>query len=83
MNNSFFNRKFVIQGIFITIALVIVARLFYLQIIDDRYLLSANNNVMRKVIVYPARGVILDRDGQVLVQNERSKISTPSCFATF
>lgn len=70
MNNSFFNRKFVIQGIFIAIALVIVARLFYLQIIDDRYLLSANNNVMRKVIVYPARGVILDRDGQVLVQNE-------------
>ncbi|MFZ4260722.1 penicillin-binding protein 2 [Sphingobacterium sp. HJSM2_6] len=70
MNNSFFNRKFVIQGIFIAIALVIVARLFYMQVIDDKYLLSANNNVMRKVIVYPARGVILDRNGKVLVQNE-------------
>jgi len=68
--NSFFQRKYVIQGIFITIALVIIARLFYLQIIDESYLLSANNNVLRKVIVYPARGVILDRNGEVLVQNE-------------
>ena len=70
MNNSYFNRKFVIQGIFIAIALVIVARLFYIQVIDDKYLLSANNNVMRKKIIYPARGVILDRNGKVLVQNE-------------
>lgn len=68
--NSFFERKYVIQVIFVTIALIIVARLFYLQIIDDKYLLSANNNVLRKVMVYPARGVILDRNGQVLVQNE-------------
>jgi len=68
--NSFFARKYVIQGIFISIALVIIARLFYLQIIDDSYILSANNNVLRKVIVYPARGVILDRNNKVLVQNE-------------
>lgn len=70
MNNSYFNRKYVIQGIFISIAIIIVARLFYIQIIDESYLLSANNNVMRKVIVYPARGIILDRNGKVMVQNE-------------
>ena len=68
--NSFFERKYVIQGIILIIALSIVARLFYLQIIDDSYLLSANNNVLRKVIEYPARGVILDRNGKILVQNE-------------
>ncbi|QBQ42257.1 penicillin-binding protein 2 [Sphingobacterium psychroaquaticum] len=70
MNNSFFARKFVIQGIFIAIAIIIVARLFYIQIIDKSYLLSANNNVLRKVVVYPARGVVFDRNGKVLVQNE-------------
>lgn len=70
MNNSFFTRKYVIQAIFIVTAIVIVARLFYIQVIDDKYLLSANNNVLRKVVVYPARGVILDRNGAVLVQNE-------------
>lgn len=70
MNNSFFERKFVIIGIFIAVALIIIARLFYLQIIDDSYLLSANNNVLRKTVVYPARGVILDRNGEILVQNQ-------------
>lgn len=70
MNNSFFERKYIILGIFIAIALIIVARLFYLQIIDDSYILSANNNVLRKTVVYPARGVILDRNGKVLVQNK-------------
>lgn len=68
--NSYFERKYVIQGIILIIALTIVARLFYLQVIDDSYLLSANNNVLRKVIEYPARGVILDRNGKILVQNE-------------
>ncbi|HWV75051.1 MAG TPA: penicillin-binding protein 2 [Pseudosphingobacterium sp.] len=68
--NSFFERKYIIQGIFIAAALLLALRLFYLQIIDDSYLLSANNNVLRKVVIYPARGVILDRKGKILVQNE-------------
>lgn len=68
--NSYFARRYVIQGIFIAIALIIVARLFYLQVVADKYLLSANNNVLRKMVVYPARGAILDRNGEVLVQNE-------------
>lgn len=68
--NSFFQRKYIIQGIILIVALTLIARLFYLQIIDDSYLLSANNNVLRKVIEYPARGIILDRNGKILVQNE-------------
>ncbi len=68
--NSFFPRRYVIQGIFLAIALVLLLRLFYIQVIDKSYFLSANNNVLRKVIIYPARGVILDRKGEILVQNE-------------
>ncbi|WP_262247096.1 penicillin-binding protein 2 [Parapedobacter soli] len=68
--NAFFERKYIIQGIFIVVAVIIATRLFYLQLIDESYLLSANNNVLRKMVIYPARGVILDRNGQVLVQNE-------------
>ncbi|WP_207424074.1 penicillin-binding protein 2 [Desertivirga brevis] len=68
--NSFFERRFVIQGIFIFIALVLLSRLFYIQVIDKSYFLSASNNVLRKKIIYPARGVILDRHGKILVQNE-------------
>ncbi len=68
--NPFFARKYVIQGIFITAAVFIIIRLFYLQVINDEYLLSANNNVLRKIIIYPARGIILDRESRILVQNE-------------
>ena len=68
--NSFFQRRFVVQGIFIAVGLVLLMRLFYIQVIDKSYFLSANNNVLRKKIIYPARGVILDRNGKILVQNE-------------
>lgn len=68
--NSFFPRRYVILGIFISIALVILVRLFYIQVIDKSYFLSANNNVLRKVIIYPARGLVFDRNNKVLVQNE-------------
>ncbi len=68
--NTFFERRYVIAGIFITIIIILLSRLFYIQIIDDRYALYANNNVRRQVIQYPARGPILDRNGKILVQNE-------------
>jgi penicillin-binding protein 2 len=68
--NNYFERRYVITGIFITIAVVLLARLFYIQIIDDRYALFANRNVLRTTIVYPARGAITDRNGKILVQNE-------------
>lgn len=68
--NSFFERRYVIAGIFIVIILVLLARLFYIQIIDPKYAIYASNNVRRQFIQYPARGPILDRNGKVLVQNE-------------
>ncbi len=45
-------------------------RLFYIQVISDEYILSAENNVIRRLPIYPARGVILDRNENILVQNE-------------
>ncbi len=68
--NSFFARKFVVQGIFIAISIILLARLFYIQVISDEYILSAENNVIRRLPIYPARGVILDRNENILVQNE-------------
>jgi len=68
--NSFFERRYVIAGIFITIIIVLLARLFYIQIVDPKYAIYAGKNVLRQTIVYPARGPILDRNGKILVQNE-------------
>ncbi|HEK21594.1 MULTISPECIES: penicillin-binding protein 2 [unclassified Mucilaginibacter] len=68
--NNYFERRYVIAGIFIAFVLILLARLFYIQVVDDRYFLYAQNNVIRRLIQYPARGPILDRNGKIMVQNE-------------
>ncbi|MGY3053371.1 penicillin-binding protein 2 [Pedobacter sp. UYEF25] len=65
-----FNRKYVIQGLFIVVVIALLAKLFYIQIATDKYFLSAESNVLRKIYKYPARGAILDRHLKVIVQNE-------------
>ncbi|MFK5856881.1 MAG: penicillin-binding protein 2 [Bacteroidota bacterium] len=64
------SRKNIIIGIFILVALLFIIRLFYLQVIDNRYKLSAENIVLRKVREYPPRGLVFDRNGKLLVFNE-------------
>ncbi|WP_442590293.1 penicillin-binding protein 2 [Pedobacter sp. AW31-3R] len=67
---NLFNRKYIIQGLFIVVALILIGQLFYIQVASDRYFLSANSNVLRKKYTFPARGVITDRKNRVMVQNE-------------
>lgn len=51
------------------VALIFIARLAYLQLMTDRYILNAFNTSIKKEVVYPKRGDILDRDGRLLVTN--------------
>jgi penicillin-binding protein 2 len=41
-----------------------------MQIIDESYKISAQNNSQRRQTIYPARGVIFDRNNKILVYNE-------------
>ena len=66
------SRKYVIVGVFILIAIIFQVRLFYLQVIDFRFKLSADNIVLRSVRQYPPRGRIYDRNNNLLVYNEAS-----------
>lgn len=68
--NAYFERKYIVQGIIIAAAVILVARLFYMQILDTQYRLSAEDNVLRRQEIYPARGIIVDRDNKILVQNQ-------------
>jgi penicillin-binding protein 2 len=68
--NLFSDRKYVISAIFLTIAVLYLIRLFYIQVIDDKYKLAADDNALRHKIEYPERGVIYDRNGKILVYNE-------------
>ena len=66
----FENRKFVIVGIVMTIVLVFIARLFYLQILNDEYKKHADSNAFLNKTIYPSRGVMYDRNGKLLVSNQ-------------
>jgi penicillin-binding protein 2 len=82
---NLFNRKYIIQGLFIVVGLILIGQLFYIQVASDRYFLSANSNVLRKKYTFPARGVIIDRNNKVLVQNEPvyDLMVTPSLVKPF
>ncbi|MCK6648909.1 MAG: penicillin-binding protein 2, partial [Bacteroidia bacterium] len=68
--NQLSDRKYFIIGIFILIGLIYIARLFYIQVIDDTYKLDARNQAFRYKTEYPIRGYIYDRKGKLLVYNE-------------
>lgn len=70
MNKSYDDRKFVLLAIFLLIAVVYILRLFYIQVIDDSYTLSARNQTLQYLTQYPARGLVYDRNGELLVFNE-------------
>lgn len=66
----FSKRKYVIIAVIATVGLIFVISLFRLQVLDSAYKQSATSNVLREVIQYPARGLIYDRNGKLLVYNK-------------
>ena len=52
--------------------IVLAAQLFRLQLLDNSFKISANNNALLYQTRHPARGLILDRNGKVLVGNKNT-----------
>mgnify|MGYP006181684021 FL=1 len=65
-------RKALFPTIIIIGALLLIARIFYLQIIDDSFKLKSDNNAIKIKYDYPERGYIYDRNGKLLVANQPS-----------
>ncbi|MCH5218977.1 MAG: penicillin-binding protein 2 [Muribaculaceae bacterium] len=63
-------RKYVICGFVIAIALIYAIQLFDLQINDSSYKKSADSNAFLKKTIYPSRGLIKDRNGELVVFNQ-------------
>jgi len=70
MKDTYTRRRYVIAGIIVFAALLLVIKLFSIQVIEDTYRLSADNNVLRYVTQYPARGLIYDRNEKLMVFNQ-------------
>ena len=64
------NRKNRLLFGLVAVASLLLVKLFYIQIINDKYKRDASNNSMVYNYIYPPRGVIYDRNGEILVGNE-------------
>ena len=67
---SFGNRKYTISLMFVLIGLVFLFRLTYMQLIDSHWVERAAQISERKVVTYPARGIVFDRNKEKLIANE-------------
>jgi len=70
MKDSFINRKYVIMALVVFATLGLLVRLFIIQVVKNTYRISADNNVLRYIPQYPARGLIYDRNGKLIVFNQ-------------
>jgi penicillin-binding protein 2 len=64
------NRRYVIIGAVVLLVLIFIARLFYLQVVENDYKAWADSNAFLKKTLYPSRGIIYDRNGKLLVYNQ-------------
>lgn len=69
-NYNLEKRKYIIGGFLVLIGLIYIVRLFDLQINDEKYKQSADSNAFLKKTVYPSRGLIYDRNGELVVFNQ-------------
>ena len=70
--NKYKDRRLFFYLLFGSSILALLLRLINIQIIDNTYKLSANNNVVKAITLYPERGYIYDRNGTLLVSNQRA-----------
>lgn len=63
-------RKYVIGGFICLIVIIYVIRLFNLQVTNDKYKESADSNAFLRRVIYPSRGLIYDRNGELMVFNK-------------
>lgn len=63
-------RRYVIGGFICLIVVIYLFRLFSLQVGDDKYKENAESNAFLRRVIYPARGLIYDREGRLIVFNQ-------------
>lgn len=68
--DTFSKRKYIIAGIILGIAAIFILRLFSIQVTNKSYKQFATRNVLRKIITFPARGLIYDRNHALMVYNK-------------
>ena len=68
--SAYSDRKYIIAIIVAAVVVIFISRLFYIQLIDQSYKITADNQAFRYETEYAARGNIFDRNGKRLVYNQ-------------
>ncbi len=66
----YIGRRFFYIGLILFVGFSFLVRLFQIQVVDDRYKELATNNVIKIKEVFPVRGLVYDRYGNLIVGNE-------------
>ncbi len=66
----FVKRKYLVIAVFLAVGIIFILKLFNIQVLDPDYKEYATNQVLREVVQYPARGLIYDRNGKLIVYNK-------------
>lgn len=62
-------RRYIVIGIVVCVVFIFIVQLFFLQVANNEYKNWADSNAFLKKTLYPARGVIKDRNDNLLVYN--------------
>jgi penicillin-binding protein 2 len=68
--NQYRDRRYVFAVAIILVGLIFLVRLFQIQVIDKSYEQYALSNAQSVRVIYPARGLIYDRNGKIMVYNK-------------
>ena len=64
------SRQVNIQRVFLFCALALIAKAAELQIFDDSFRRRADQTTIEELTVYPPRGLVYDRHGELIINNE-------------
>jgi penicillin-binding protein 2 len=62
-------RREILQIIVVLVAIIFLAKLFFIQVVDKKYAELANSNSILRQPEYPFRGLIFDRNNKLIVYN--------------
>lgn len=69
---SYDKRKYILSGVVILVLVTYLFQIYNLQINSDDYKTKADSNAFYKKTLYPARGLMYDRNGKLIVYNQPS-----------
>ncbi len=62
-------RKEILQLVIVLVGVIFLIKLFFIQVLDNKYAELADSNAILRQVEYPFRGLISDRHGKLIVYN--------------